>query len=409
MFLLDAIYSKRRETVFYAGLLAAATLFCSASLIHASIQVDAKLSQSYDTNVFQTRAGSLADQSSWITRFEPRLRWQLDDDTQLSYRLEAFRFWDASGEDHLRHHLGIQTRGDFSEAVSYRFSTTHLQVQGPADALVFDEGRSAFSTASARERRNQWQNRTQGDLRWDLSDRQFLRARGSLLYYDLNSTVRIQPRYDNWIDRYDINGALDWGTWLGNGMQSYVGLQRGYQHQGRQGGRVSDRSNHYHRLLFGLSGQVSEDLNLNLEFGPSRHEYRMGPGPLSTTRWFGNLTATWQVSEKDQLSANISRRRFVASTGNLANTISSYAVGWNHRSNAQLSWRLQGQVRSIEYDGVDIGDWLYIGRAGLIYTLESGIQLAFDFERTLGRDRHQSVPGREYNGKVFTFSGAYSF
>lgn len=405
---LGTYFSKRLESVFYVGLIAAATLFSGSLTAQASVQVDAKLAHSYDTNVFQTRAGSLADQSSWISRFEPRIRLQLDADTQLSYRLEAVRFWDASSEDHLRHHLGLQTRGELA-ALTYRFSTTHLQVQGPGDALVFDEGRSAFSTSSARERRNQWQNRTQGDLRWDVSERQFLRVRGSLLYYDLNSNVRIQPRYDNWIDRYDINAAIDWGRQLDNGLQAYFGLQRGYQHQGRQGGRLSDRSNHYHRLLFGLSGRVHEDLNVNIEVGPSRHEYRTGPGPLRTTRWFGNLAATWQVSGKDQLSAQVSKRRFVASTGNLANIISSYSLSWNRQMNSQLSWRLQGQLRSIEYDGVDIGDWLYIGRAGVSYKLDSGILLDLEFERTLGRDERQSVAGREYNGNVFTLSAAYSF
>lgn len=405
---LSRVCPRGRIPVFYFAALAAATLFSGGKIAGYTFEADLHLAHSFDDNVFQTGAGSLADQSSWITRVEPRLRWRMEDGTQLTYRLEALRFWDAGSEDHMRHHLGLRTEGSAGDW-SYRFSTTHLQVMGPADAPVFDEGRSAFSTGAARERRNQWQNRTQGDLRWDLGEQQFLRLRGSLLYYDLNSTVRILPGYDNWIDRYDINAAIDWGTQLRDGLQAHIGVQRGYQHQGRRGGRISDRSNHYHRLLFGLSGQLMENLRVNIEAGPSHHDYRMGPGPLSTTRWFGNLGANWQMTERDVLSAAVSKRRFVASTGNLANTISSYSVAWRRQHSPVLSWNLGGQVRSIEYDGVNIGDWLYVGSVGVAYSFESGIRLGLEWERTLGRDRRQSVPGREYNGNVFTLTADYRF
>lgn len=408
MIQIGKVGSRGTVSGFYSAVFVAAILFSAGLSARPSFEAELKLAHSYDDNVFQTGAGSLANQSSWITKLEPRLSWRLEDGSLISYRLEALRFHDASCEDHMRHHLGLRTEGEAGD-LSYRFATTHLQVIGPADALVYDAGRSAFSTATARERRNQWQNRTQGDLRWDLAERQFLRLKGSLLYYDLNSTVRSQSGYDNWIDRYDINAAVDWGAQVREGLQAYVGVQRGYQHQGRRGGRVSDRSNHYHRLLVGLSGRLSEDLRVNIEVGPSHHDYRMGPGPLSTTRWFGNLSANWQFTETDALNATVSKRRFVASTGNLANTISSYALDWQHRYSKQLSWSLGGQIRSIEYDGVNIGDWLYIGRAGVNYAFESGLRVGFEWERTLGRDRRQSVPGREYNGNVFTLTADYRF
>ncbi len=373
-----------------------------------AVTVSAGAESGYDSNVYRVDVGDLGKRGSWTLGLQPSVEWRPVERLSLAYAGEAAFFLDESGEDHARHTVTLR----YAESGRFLFQSATTRVQGPRDAVAFVDGRNAWSTTLVRERRDQWQNRTrvQGTVRhgeW------FARPSASLVYFDLDSRVRPGvPGYDNWINRYDLQGGVDLGRDLEAG-EVYIGWRRGRQHQGDQGARPTTRSNNYHRVFLGFSGKPTDALTLDAEVGPSFHRYGdpASVGPSSIDAWFVNARARLRVSAHDTLSANASMSKAVASTGRLSSEVRSFGMEYARELGDGSQMRIHAGARGLVYDGSLVKDWIYSAGIGWGRDLAENLRLHLDLAHEEGRDRRDgdAVAAREFARTVVSARLQYRF
>lgn len=353
--------------------------------------------QGYDNNVYLVDQGSLAKQASPVTSVTPEIAWTpAGGKWRFFYSGRASLYWNDRSEDNIRHNLG--GRGSFSGDIwSGQISSTLTRVQGSREGVIFDAGRNAFSTTIVRERREQWQNRSSGEITLGQQN-WFVRGSGRLLYYDLDTVWREGvPGYDNYVNRYDIHGGIDVGRRTGKAGDFHLGWQHGYQHQGRQGGRPSDRSNHYDRFLFGWQFKAHPQLSWSVVAGPEIHRYDSGPGATRITSLYLDASARLEVTPKDRLELIAARRKWVGSTGLLSNNVINYSARWQHTLSEAWQVSARAAAQGLDYDGSPVDDWMYTAALGIEYRLRDNLRTRLTAERNFGRDRSRHLPGREFN------------
>ncbi len=354
----------------------------------------------YDTNVYRAELGTVAERDSMISELSAEVRWREGiDGLQLFYRPRAQRFWSERTEDHVQHDLGFNYRGGHGP-LSFQIQSTQTRVQGASQAVEFDGGRNAFATAAVRGRRNQWQNRSSGQFRID-GDTAFVRVLGNLVYFDIDTERLVGAArplgYDNWINRYDLWGGVDVGHRMDDRGELYLGVRRGYIHQGDQGARPSSRSSHYTRAVIGYTGQFHERVSGRIEAGPSRHDYRSGPGALRLTRLYLDASLSAQLDPKNQLSFRAVERQWVSGSGFLGNRDMTYGLTWTHQSETLWTSRVGFLARGLNYDGSPVNDWLYTLSSEMTYLLRSNLRLGLQLELSRARDEKRDLTARSYD------------
>ncbi len=390
----------------------AATLclsFTPGLALGSGLKVQFSLAQGFDDNVYRVNEGTLARKSSFVTELQPSVEWTGSSGLSLKYNPQITRFHSESTEDVIRHNFGFQNSGELESGVQWRLSSKSIRVQGPSEAVIFEQGRNAFSTGAVRERRSQWQNRSYAVVHIPVGNIEII-PDANLLYYDLD-TVR-KPGvagYDNYVNRYDLRAGLRLEKPIHAEHRVGFGAYTGYQHHGRQGDRATSRSNHYQRLLISWRGNASEQLSFNLSAGPSFHSYNDGPGPLNITQWYVDASATYRLDAKNQIGFRWNQFNWVASTGNLSNHLKTYSINYSHSMNADWSLRLEALARGLNYHGTPVKDWVYSTIVQVDYQASESLRLSFNIEHNQGCDEAQSRPGREFHRTWVNAKGSWTW
>jgi hypothetical protein len=371
--------------------------------------VQFSLAHGFDDNVYRINEGALARKSSMVTQFQPSIRWTASSGLSLHYNPQATLFHSESGENVIRHNFGLQHAHKLDSGIQWRLSSNSIRVQGPSESVIFDQSRSAFSTAAARERRNQWQNRSHAVVNIPVGKFEII-PEANLLYYDLDPVRKPGVAgYDNYINRYDLRAGLRIEKNLTPEHQLGIGAYSGYQHQGLQGNQATSRSNHYQRLLINWKGNVTENFAINLTAGPSFHAYNNGPGPLSITQWFVDGTAIYRIDDKKKIGFRWSQFNWVGSTGKLSNQLKTYAIDYNHSINSDWSLKLEALARGLNYHGTPVKDWVYSAIVQIDYQASESIRLSLNIEHNQGRDEALSRPGREFHRTWVNLQGSWGW
>ena len=241
-----------------------------------------------DSNVFGTDyqvpgVRSVANIASWVTIVSPKVSLNLIPAfgleggalTSLSvgYSGDASFYHSASTETNVRNNF-IQSLKIKTGSWSSSFDNTLTYVAG-ADETPQYSLLSAYGSASARERREQFQDRAKVTLRYD-TESWFTRFTGSLLYYDLRTQVHkaagAYTGWQNYVDRNDLNSGLDFGLKVAPTWALTTGYRYGAQYQQalplevRADGKHNN--SHYSRFLVGLEGKLLPWLKIDYQIGP---------------------------------------------------------------------------------------------------------------------------------------------
>jgi hypothetical protein len=334
----------------------------------------------YDDNVLLVSGLGMPIESSWVNDATFKLGIDfaplLADGNALQtftlvYAPERVAYAQDSAENYTAHRLNDSIKGSagyFSYSLDNAFldndgsklaATYALNQVSGAAANQNDKYRNNFTHAVPRERRNQDQDRSAAQVRRDIG-RFFFRAISNLTDYNLNTTLfntSFAPYkgYQDYIDRWDINGGADLGYQLSPKLDFFVGDRDGYQHQDQfSPGMNSDRhfaSNHYQRVLFGLEGQLADWLNVKAAFGPDARDYNPAT-PIDhdrTTRLYGEAQATAILSKTQTLSFNFKQWLFVSSTGLVPYGDISYALTYHWSVTKQLGLDLGAKYLEASY------------------------------------------------------------
>jgi len=214
--------------------------------------------ESYDDNVLVVSGLGMPEQSSWVSDITFRLGLDVApllnsgpvlSSATFAYQVERADYQSLSSENFTAHRFNDVFKGKLGN-LSYSLDNAFLYVDGNKFAETYalnqlsgaaasqgDKYRNNYTHSVPRERRNQYQDRYTAQARWDLANGLlFLRPYSNLTYYNLNTYLFNTSKapylgYQDYIDRWDINGGADLGVNVASNFALTVGYRDGYQHQ----------------------------------------------------------------------------------------------------------------------------------------------------------------------------------
>jgi hypothetical protein len=369
--------------------------------------------ESYDDNVLLVSGHGLAPQSSWVSTVSPKVGFNFApllgnqktlQTLSLIYSPDFNIYHDAPSQSYDAHKIGDTIKGkagDFSFSLDNAFldndgnqqAPIYALNQGAAAAGQYDKYRSTFAQSVPRERLAQIQDRAAALLQYDW-DKFFIRPVAALLYYDLqtdwhNTGAAPWKGYQNYVDRYDVNGGADLGYKLTPTLAATLGYRYGSQYQQQLPGTI-DADNHYassdyQRVLLGLEGKPWSWLNVKLAGGPDFRSYNsLAPvNDHNPVKYYGEAVLTATLTPSQTVTFNYKQWQWVSSTGKVPYLDSTYALAYHWKATKQLGWDLGGKVLEADYtggneDGVTVKSQNSSLRDDVEYEVSTGVTYAFN-------------------------------
>ncbi len=391
--------------------------------------------QSYDDNVFLAGAdaqylpkkyvvppGSVAalkDLSSWVTTVSPKVAINVApllggenlDVLSLSYAPEFANYYDTPSENYNAQRFGTAIKGHVG-AFSLCLDNNFAAIDGNSVAPTYPGGfYSAIAIATPRERREQIQDRSAIAFRYD-AEKWFLRPAASLLLYDMETELVNVTGYQNYCDRYDVNGGADFGWKLKPEMAVTLGYRYGYQYQEQFSFTPYSSPSHYQRLLFGFEGTPCKWLEVKVAGGPDFRDY--APDTLThitpvtdknPVKYYGEATIAAKISSYDLLTFKSKQVQWVSSLGKVPYYDSLLDLGYRRIVTSHLNAELGGKLCMADYASGNLpacrrDDWQYTISASLTYNFNAHLMVNLAYSLNLGRNAQENVAlpqTREYN------------
>ena len=180
--------------------------------------------------------------------------------------------------------------------------------------------------------------------------------------------------YDNFVDRWDVNGGLDVGFEVLAKTKLVAGWRYGHQHQGRLLGATSPYSSDYQRILFGVEGTPVSWLKLGVLAGPDFRDW-CGATPAAFDRnellWYVDATVTVLPTAGDTIALRATRYEQPAFTSHSIYEDIKYDLTWRHKLTGK--WTVGAGLT------VYIADWQApVNREDLILTPSAMTSYAFN-------------------------------
>jgi len=407
------------------------------------VEMSVSAKESYDTNVQGASAQgvsatvplAVANETAWVSTVGARFLFSLSDLGGLSKKLlvvgyapTVFDFAGASSENNTQHRFLLQSSGKASD-FSWSLDSSTLYVDGSRDSLGYTNV-SAFGAALPRERRAQWQYADKLWVRCEAGNL-FVRGCGNLLAYDLltHHYNTAAPNYRNWqnfIDRYDINGGFDLGWKVTKDAALTLGWRNGYQYQQAFAWSPAwgyNTSNHYQRVLLGLEGKLAPWLTVNVSGGPDYRRFdqpdaRRGIVATRPTFAYVDGSVTAALGKNDSLVLLCKRWHWVSSVAKVIYDDHLWSLAWKHTFSPAWSLQLTGQALRAKYDtyptaisGVPRDDNLRIGTLQIQWVVNKQLTLVADYSLQQCYDTINlpACVGRDYHRQVTGVSAKYSF
>ncbi|HEY4245637.1 MAG TPA: hypothetical protein VGM64_02210 [Lacunisphaera sp.] len=411
--------------------------------------------ESYDDNLLGVSGKALNPESAWVSSLSFKLGLNLmplpDQDNAIKtftlvYAPEKFWYDGNSAENYTSHRINSVIAGK-SGNISFSLDNAFLYVDGNKEAPTYalnqfagaaanqnDKFRNNYAHAPARERRAQVQDRYTASLQYT-SGNFFVRAASAMTLFDLdtdlhNTSVAPYKGYQNYVDRYDINGGLDFGYKITPAIALTLGYRDGYQYQQKFDVAISAdqhaSSNHYQRVLFGLEGKPAKWLTAKLAVGPDARKYESSAAiaDLSTTRFYGEGSLTATLPQNQSLSLTYKQWLFVGSTGLAPYDDITYALTYHWSATRQLGFDLGFKYLEANYTiGNEVtgsapalrDDLDYVYSAGATYAFTPHLLLSASFVYDQGKNGLDDLAAsfgpsyREFEHGLSTFGIQYKF
>lgn len=401
------------------------------------------LKESYDDNIFLVSGDGAPKQESWLTTVSPKVGVNfaplLKDQKvlqvlSLGYAPDFVVYHDQSSESFNAHRLAATLKGK-AGAFSFNLDNGFNFIDGSETAPVYsrtlhDDQRSAYSTSAPRERREQIQDRAKIVLQYDWK-KCFIRPTATLLYYDLMTDQRTNAGYQNYCDRYDVNGGLDFGYKITPAMAVTLGYRYGHQYQEEYPTAIdathTSSPSDYHRVLFGFEGKPLTWLTFSVQAGPDFRSYPATTashttplGDKNPVTYYAESSLTATITPSDALTFKYKQWQFVASTGKLPLFDSSYDLSYRHKFGKSLTLDLGAKLASSDYtvaSGTSSlrNDAMWTGSAGLTYAFTSHLSANLAYVFDLGRNQQdvlaagQTEKYREFDRNLISLGAAWKF
>jgi len=390
--------------------------------------------ESYDDNLLLVSGNGLIPVSSWVTTVSPKIGFNFApllgnqktlQTLSLSYSPDFNIYQNAPSQSYDAHKIGDTIKGqagDFSFSLDNAFLYNDGNHQAPIYALnqlsgaganQLDQYRNVYGYAVARERMAQTQDRATIVLRYDW-DKFFIRPVASLLDYNLmtdwhNTGAAPWKGYQNFEDRYDVNGGVDLGYKLTPKLAATLGYRYGSQYQQQFPAAITSDSHYsssdYQRVLLGLEGKPWNWLNVKLAGGPDFRSYNsMAPvNDHNPVKYYGEAVLTATLTPSQTVTFNYKQWQWVSGTGKVPYFDSTYALAYHWNATKRLGLDLGGKVLEADYTagneknpaGQNSGlrdDMEYEISAGVTYAFNSHLSANLAYTYDVGANAQNNLP-----------------
>ena len=411
--------------------------------------------ESYDDNLLGVSGKALKPESAWVSSLSFKLGLNLmplpDQNSAIKtftlvYAPEKFWYDGNSAENYTSHRINSVIAGK-SGNISFSLDNAFLYVDGNKEAPTYalnqfagaaanqnDKFRNNYAHAFARERRAQVQDRYTASLQYTSGDF-FVRAASAMTLFELdtnfhNAAVVPYMGYQNYVDRYDINGGFDFGYKISPDIALTLGYRDGYQYQQKFDVAISGdqhgSSSHYQRVLFGVEGKPAKWLAVKLAVGPDDRKYEASAAmaDLRTTRFYGEGSVAATLPHSQSLSLTYKQWLFVGSTGLAPYDDIAFGLAYRWSATKQLGFDLGFKYVEANYTiGNDVAgsapalrdDLDYVYSVGATYAFTPHLLLSASFVYDQGKnglDGLAAIYGpsyREFQHGLTTFGIQYKF
>lgn len=383
--------------------------------------------ESWDSNVYLSGAdrrlppsfvlvpGSVAarkNEDSWVTTVSPKVGVNFApllgssnalQVLTLGYAPDIAQYHNERTEDYTAHRLATTIKaheGDFQFNLENGFN----YIDGDSVAPTYPNALlSAYASAAPRERRRQIQDRSKIAFQYD-QESFFLRPTASLLYYDLMTLQTNELGYQNYVDRYDVNGGLDFGYKLKPDLAAILGYRYGHQYQQQLSFDLHSATCDYQRVLAGLEGKPCKWLTVSLLGGPDFRNYEADkPGShiasvkdQNLITYYGEAGITADLTTADALTFKYRGFQWVSSVGRVPYFDSVYDLSYRHKFSPKLLLEVGGRIQTSDYTSGNLAssqrnDGMFSTSLGVTYAFTSFLSANLTYNVDLGRNFQDGV------------------
>jgi len=372
--------------------------------------------EGYDNNLLGVSGDGMPKRYSWVTTLSPKIGIDLaplinNQNIQvLSLKYEPdFSMYSQDSDENNNAHRILNTIKTNSDNASFSLDNSFIYVDGSSIAPIYkspDNVRSCYAHALPRERRNQYQDRMNFKLQFNW-DQFFVRPTGDLQYWDMLTDQKNISGYQNWVDRYDINGGMDVGRKISSQLALFLGYRYGRQYQGGVINSNYSSTNDYQRAIVGVEGKPFKWLTLSAVAGPDFREYD-DSAPVNDknqVNFYGECSLKAEISKNDAITAKYKGTRWISSTGQVPTFDNGFDLGYRHKFDTSVTWNLNGGIKNADYTVGNLNtgsapslrnDWLYTFSTGVIYDFNAHIGVNMNIAVNLGRNEQDGITNANY-------------
>ena len=407
------------------------------------------IKESYDNNVFLSGvnnppavpapAGSVAalkDRYSWITTVSPKVGVNFSPLTgltnvpvlSLAYAPDLAIYHDQTSESYNAQRVLAAVKGQ-TEPVTFGADNNFTYIDGNGMGPFYPGNfLSAFATVADRERRRQIQDRANVSVQFD-QEKWFFRPVASLLYYNmmtelLNTALPANVGYQNYCDRYDVNGGADIGYKITPQLALTLGYRYGHQYQQQYSFSPYSSSSDYQRVLAGIEGNPWRWLNVKIQGGPDFRNYQGNSASHTTpmndlhpVEYYGEALLTATFSPRNTLTFKTKSWQWVSCLGKTPYYDSAYELIYHSQLMDKLGFDLGGKILDWDFTSGNLStskrnDLEYTASAGLTYAVTPHLSITLASVLNWGRNAENNVAdeqNREFDQQLITLGTQWKF
>jgi hypothetical protein len=403
--------------------------------------------EGYDNNVFLSGvnannlpaytvpAGSVAalkDRYSWITTVSPKIGVNFAPLSggqtnfpalNLTYAPDLVTYHDQTSESYNAHRVLASVKGNAGPA-TLGVDNNFTYIDGNGMGPFYPGGMySAFATTADRERRRQIQDRANVSVQFD-QEQWFVRPAAALLYYNLMTEQLNIPGYQNYCDRYDVNGGADFGYKLTPQLAVTLGYRYGHQFQQQYAFSPYSSSSDYQRVLAGIEGNPWRWLNVKIISGPDFRSYEGNSAghitPVNNqhpVEYYGEALIVATFAPENTLTFKYKLWQWVSGSGKVPYSDGSYELLYHRKWTDKLAWDLGGKFMSWDFNRGNLPvcrrhDLQYTASTGLSYALNTHISVSLTYAATWGRNDEADLTNpqtREFEQQLLSLGTQWKF
>jgi len=418
-----------------------------------TLKADLTLKETYDDNVYILDTEpypyivppphsivAVPDKGSFVTTITPSLNLTYlagpEFSASLSYAPDMVWYDSAPSQNYVAHRANLNFTGKIQE-ISYEWLNSATWIDG-SDLTVTTLRPGDCRAIGGIPLRDRCDAAVYRDsIKVTIpAGKWFFRPVFTSYVHDFKTEQRVNRKpneyiYDNYIDRWEVNGGMDIGYEVFDKTKLFVGYRYGHQSQGTvlkagatPGSTVTAESpydNNYQRLLLGIEGTPAPWVKLAVMAGPETRDW-LDDTPAGFDRgkmlWFVDAQVTLLPTKEDTCTLKMTRFEQPAFTSQSVYQDIKYDIGWRHKFSDKFTVGAGFTIyNGLWQEPALRNDWIYTPSLMASYAFSPNLtaEASWSHDNAVNRETPvagtstQYAEGREFQRNLYSVALKYTF